>query len=219
MYHVVAVVPPGAPYPGLWVAPRTLAAEVQALAHDGFHAVTLGAVFAAWRHHARLPPHPIVLSFDDGYLGDATHAAPILAAHHWPGVLNLVLHNLGPGNLPRGLVARMAREGWEIDAHTIHHLDLTTLPAAQLRRELVVPRLVIRRDFGQTASFFCYPAGRFDPAVEQAARRAGYTAATTEASGWAARGGDPFALPRVRVNGRDTPRTLLARIRALAPHA
>ncbi len=219
MYHVVSAPPPGTPLPGLWVAPGRFAAEVRALGHAGFHAVTLREVFAAWHGRGSLPPKPLVLSFDDGYLSDATHAAPVLAARHWPGVLNLVLHNLGPRNLPVTLVTRLARRGWEIDSHTVDHLDLTTLAPGTLRHELVASRAFLRRTFGQGVNFFCYPSGRYDPAAERAVRTAGYAGATTEVSGWATPRSDPDALPRIRVNGSDGPGSLLARIRALRPHA
>lgn len=219
MYHVVSAPPPGTPLPGLWVAPGRFSAEVRALGHAGFHAVTLGQVFAAWHDRGSLPPKPLVLSFDDGYLSDATHAAPVLAARHWPGVLNLVLHNLGPRNLPVALVSRLAREGWEIDSHTVHHLDLTTLGPGGVRHELVASRTFLRRTFGQGVDFFCYPAGRYDPAVERAVRAAGYAGATTEVPGWATPRSDADALPRIRVAGSDGPRSLLARIRALRPPA
>ena len=96
MYHVIADPPASAPFPDLYVRRTELREQVRFLAAAGYEAVTLGRVFDAWRGRATLPPRPIVLTFDDGYRSHVTAALPILAAQHWPGVLNLDVSNLAP---------------------------------------------------------------------------------------------------------------------------
>jgi peptidoglycan/xylan/chitin deacetylase (PgdA/CDA1 family) len=212
MYHVIGTPPAGAPYPGLWVAADRFRAQVDALARARFTAVTLDTVLDAWRGRARLPAHPIVLSFDDGYLGQGRIAGPVLAARRWPGVINVVLHNLGtPGGISATRLRALIQAGWELDAHSLTHPDLTTLGPAALRRELAGSRAALRQRFGVAVDAFCYPAGRFDPAVEAAARAAGYRAATTELPGAARPSGDRFALPRIRVDGADTAAAVVAK--------
>ena len=112
--------------------------------------------------------------------------------------------------VPRTLIAA----GWEVDSHTLTHPDLRTLDDAALRRELVESRALLRRDFGVPVAFLCYPAGRYDARVQAAARAAGYQAATTVEPGIASPSTDPFALPRIRVNGTDAPATVLRNVRA-----
>jgi peptidoglycan/xylan/chitin deacetylase (PgdA/CDA1 family) len=216
MYHVIATPPPGAPYPGLFVPVRTFAAQMAALRGAGYHAVTLAAAFAAWRSGAPLPRRPVVLSFDDGYLGDYTHARPVLRRLGWPGVLNLLLHNVQPGDLTARQVRGLIAAGWEVDSHTLTHPDLTTIGAAQLRRELVGSRAAIRRRFGQPADFFTYPAGRYDARVVAAVRAAGYRGALTEDEGYGVPG-EPFVLKRVRVQYGESPAALLAALRSERP--
>ena len=70
MYHVLSPPPANAAYPELYVAPAAFRAEVAWLAAHGYRAVTLQRVFDAWRGAATLPPKPVVLTFDDGYLSD-----------------------------------------------------------------------------------------------------------------------------------------------------
>lgn len=213
MYHVINTAPAGAPYAELWVPAETFAQQMHALRDRGFHAVTLGQVWDYWQKGVALPRKPVVLSFDDGYLSDYTKAMPTLKAMHWPGVLNLVLHNLGPGGLSRHMVGALIAAGWEIDSHTVNHLDLTTLDAAALRHELVDSRARIHRLFGVPVRFFCYPAGRFNATVEAALKQAGYDAATTELPGLA-KPGSPFELARIRVNGTDSANGLVAKLAA-----
>jgi peptidoglycan/xylan/chitin deacetylase (PgdA/CDA1 family) len=94
----------------------------------------------------------------------------------------------------------MIRAGWELAAHTIHHLDLTTLDAAQLRREVAGSRAILRRDYKVPVDNFCYPAGKFNPAVIAAVKAAGYVGATTEIPGYASRS-KPDELDRFEVLG------------------
>ena len=117
----------------------------------------------------------------------------------WPGVLNLELANLRThGGLSPRMVRTMIGDGWEVDSHTLTHPDLTTVSDARLRRELVGSRAELRRRFGVPASFFCYPAGRYNPRVVAAVERAGYRGAVVEGNTLAAKA-QPFELARLEV--------------------
>lgn len=214
MYHVVSTPPPGVPNAALWVSTRLFFEQMHALRAAGYHAVTMAQVWDGWTGRHALVSKPVVVSFDDGYLSQYTHAARVLRAMRWPGVLNLKVGDIGPGGLTKHMVRAMIAAGWEVDAHTITHPDLTTVDAARLRSEVSGSRAILRRDFGVPVAFFCYPSGRFDATVESAVKRAGYLAATTTQPGLAAPGGDPNALPRVRVNGGETAAQLMATLRA-----
>ena len=173
------------------------------LAGAGYEAVTLGRVFDAWRGRATLPPRPIVLTFDDGYRSHVTAALPILAAQHWPGVLNLDVSNLAPswGIGVRG-VRRLIAAGWAIDAHSMTHADLAAASGVALTREVSGSRREILRLFGVLPRFFCYPAGRYDAEAVAAVETAGYEGATTTEPGLA-RPDEPFTLARIRVDRGD----------------
>ena len=215
MYHVLAPPPASAPYPELYVRPSDFRAQVRWLKAHGYQAVTLAQMWAAWHGRVALPRKPIVFSFDDGYLSDVRVALPVLRTAGWRGVLNLEVNNLVPvwGTRPAG-VRKLIHAGWEIDAHTITHPDLTTVDSARLRHEVAGSRADIRRMFHVPVDFFCYPSGRYDSAVVAAVRAAGYEGATTTQPGVARPDGDPFTLPRIRVNGSDGVRGLAAKLGA-----
>lgn len=214
MYHVIATARPGTPYPELWVPEARFRQEMTALARAGYHATTLDRVWRAWHGHGPMPMHPLVVSFDDGYLSHFTRARPDLARLGWPGVLNLEVHNVGPGGLTRRQIRSLLADGWEVDAHTMTHPDLTTVDAARLRHEVAGSRAWIRHAFGIPVDFFCYPAGRYDATVEAAVHAAGYLGATTTDPGRASRHGDPYTLPRLRVTPAMTAADVVARVRA-----
>jgi peptidoglycan/xylan/chitin deacetylase (PgdA/CDA1 family) len=216
MYHVLNAPPANAPYPELYVRPADLAGQVAWLAAHGYHAVTLRRVFDSWRGAAMLPPKPVVLSFDDGYLSDVRTALPVLKARNWPGVLNLEVANLKPvwGIRPPG-VRKLLAAGWELDAHTLTHPDLTQVDPARLHEEVTGSRTAIRKMFHVPVDFFCYPAGRYDAAVIAAVQRAGYLGAMTTNYGLA-KPGELYTLSRIRVSGSDGVKGFAAKLAAFS---
>src|SRR5262249_46825099 len=154
-YHVMANPYRGAPNPSLYVSRHEFVAQMRWLAAHGYRAVKLKQVYDAWHGRATLPPRPIVVSFDDGYRSQYTNALPVLRSHRWPGVLNLEVADTTKswGARPR-MVRAMIRAGWEVDAHTLTHPDLTTLDAAELHRQVAGSRVSIRRTYHVPVDFF-----------------------------------------------------------------
>ena len=203
MYHVIADAPAGAAFPELFVRPSDFAGQMGWLAAHGFHAVTLHRVYEYWLRGTPLPARPIVLTFDDGTLGQDTHALPVLRRLHWPGVLNLKVNALkSKYTMPPWRVREMLGAGWELDAHTITHPDLTHVGSAQLWHEVDGSRVELQQLFHVPVAFFCYPSGRYDQRVVAAVRRAGYLGATTTNYGLG-RPADIYTLGRIRINGSD----------------
>ena len=196
-YHVLGAAPADAPYPGLYVTRPDFHRQMEWLDAHGYEAVTLEAVENAWYDQGTLPAKPIVISFDDGYRPQFTYALPELRKHGWPGLLNLKAEG---SDLYTSNVEAMIGSGWELAAHTIHHLDLTTLDATQLKEEVTGSREILRREYGVPVANFCYPAGRFDGTVIAAVKAAGYAGATTEIPGEANREA-PYELARFEILG------------------
>lgn len=196
-YHVLGAAPADEPYPDLYVSRPDFHKQMNWLDEHNYETVTLEQVEAAWYHGATLPPKPVVVSFDDGYRPQFTYALPELRRHGWAGVLNLKAEgsDLYPSNIEAMIAA-----GWEIAAHTIHHLDLTELGPSQLQEEVAGSRAILRREYGAPVDNFCYPAGRFNATVIAAVEAAGYIGATTEIHGDATRS-HPYELARYEILG------------------
>jgi peptidoglycan/xylan/chitin deacetylase (PgdA/CDA1 family) len=194
-YHVLGHPPAGAPYPELYVGRTDFEKQMDWLEERGYEAVTLEQVQEAWYHGATLPPKPIVLSFDDGYRPQFTFALPTLRKHGWAGLLNL---KAAGSELYESNVKAMIAAGWELAAHTIHHLDLTELGPEELKEEVAGSRKILQEEFNVPVNNFCYPAGKFDETVIKAVEEAGYTGATTEISGFAEKG-KPYELARLEI--------------------
>jgi peptidoglycan/xylan/chitin deacetylase (PgdA/CDA1 family) len=203
MYHVINPPPAGAPYPGLYVPTEEFAEQMQALAHAGFHAITLDQLWANWKEGAPLPAgKPIVLTFDNGYQSQYTNALPVSQG------------GLSPEQV-HGLIAA----GWELDTQGFSHADLTTLDPAELHYQVAVARAEVERLYHVPVNWFCYPSGQYDAAVLAVVRAAGYRGSTTVVPGWAEPGGDPDRLPRLRVLGGTDGGQLLGELAAIRDDA
>jgi peptidoglycan/xylan/chitin deacetylase (PgdA/CDA1 family) len=215
MYHVIAPPPPGAPFPGLYVAPSEFTAQMRALKSAGWNAVTLDQVEAYWRRGTPLPVgKAIVLSFDNGYQSQYTQALPVLRQLGWVGNENMQLTGLPPsqGGLGDAQIRGLIAAGWELDTQGFSHADLIALDPQQLHYQVAVARTVLQQRYHVPVNWFCYPSGHYDATVVAAVKAAGYRGSTTVVPGWAHPVDDPFRLHRLRVLGGTTPEQLLALI-------
>jgi peptidoglycan/xylan/chitin deacetylase (PgdA/CDA1 family) len=134
------------------------------LRSQGYVGVSLNQVYDAWFKSGELPEKPVVISFDDGYRSQYVYARPELRKLGWPGDLSAIAGRIGQPNaeLSNGMVRTLINDGWELDSHTINHVDVAQASGAQLQSEVAGSRLMLQRRFHQPINFFCYPAGRYD---------------------------------------------------------
>jgi len=217
-YHVINSAPAaGSGSPSLYVPTAEFMAQMRALKAAGWRAVTLDELEAFWTRGKPLGTgKPIVITFDDGYASHYANALPILRQLGWVGVEDLEVNGLPPsdGGLTDSQVRGLVAAGWELDSEGMAQADLTTLDPLQLAEQVTTARQTLRGRYGVAANWFCYPVGHYDAAVLAAARAAGFTGATTTASGWASPQSDRFRLPRLEVAGGTSPSSLLAQIAA-----
>lgn len=226
-YHAVEDSPMSQALTPYCVSPPNFERQLEALLGAGFTFVTADEVIAHLDGRP-LPPHSVLLTFDDAYQSVADQAAPITARLGIPAVVCVVTSQLGganvwdsgfPGARPRLLGAdrlhELTRLGWEVASHTRTHAHLTTLRPAALADELVRSRYELEDAGLPSPRLLAYPYGEHDWRVRTLARRAGYDAAL------AIGGPQPFptasarfALPRIEVD-RDTP---AARLPELVRH-
>jgi peptidoglycan/xylan/chitin deacetylase (PgdA/CDA1 family) len=95
-----------------------------------------------------------------------------------------------------------ATPGITLGAHTWSHPSLPALSAEELEDEMARPLAWLRERFAGVLPWLSYPYGHTSPAVEDAARRAGYRGAFRVDGGWMPR--DPaglrlHALPRSNI--------------------
>lgn len=99
-------------------------------------------------------------------------------------------------------VRQMAKAGMTIGSHTASHQILASATPEEVEQELVISRLKIERETGESCWCFAYPNGEtgdFRASDKVALQAAGYLCAFTQIPGFITVTSDQFALPRVPV--------------------
>jgi peptidoglycan/xylan/chitin deacetylase (PgdA/CDA1 family) len=204
MYHYIRYYndPRDAVGDDLSVNPDAFRAQMDYLKANDYHPIDFNDLRGYLHGTQVLPSRPVILTFDDGYADFYTTAYPVLEQHDFKAVSYVVPGFLGHGGyMTPGEVLELDRDGIQIASHTWSHRDLTTLPPDQLNAELRNSKAYLEQLIGHPVVDFCYPSGRFNPAVEQAVTDTGYQTATTTQLGYTHSLGDAITWARVRVHG------------------
>jgi len=182
----------------------------------GYHAVALEHVADWLRGDAELPPRPVVITFDDGFLDAATHAPPVLRRYGFSAIFYVVAGLIGEQSAwlraERGFespmvdwarLTRLQEDGLAIGSHAVSHPRLGTLSDADCRAELVDARRILEQRLGAAVEHLAYPFGNWNARVRSIARDAGYATACTTDIALATATDDALSLPRVPVIGTE----------------
>jgi peptidoglycan/xylan/chitin deacetylase (PgdA/CDA1 family) len=195
----------------LKVDPANFLAELQALHDSGYHTISEAQLFNALYKGAPLPPKPVIISVDDGYIDDVRTILPDLQRL---GMIATFFVNTGrmaePGFLNADQIRQLDRAGMDVGDHTAHHVDLRLLSGSELAAETSGSRHVLESVLGHPVYFFAYPFGAYNGAVVSAVRAAGFTMAYTTEGGTTESTASPLTWPRVHVGRSETPTGLVA---------
>jgi peptidoglycan/xylan/chitin deacetylase (PgdA/CDA1 family) len=163
------------------VTPENFAAQLDYLQQNGYQVIPLAQLLDAVEGRGVLPPRPVIITVDDGWLCAYTHIAPELRSRGMPFTLFVYPKIVGNGAhaVTWKQVEELAREGVDVESHALTHPFLTKLDAPSLARELTESCAAIARHTGKPVRFLSYPYGDYNPAVMDAASRAGYDGAVT----------------------------------------
>jgi peptidoglycan/xylan/chitin deacetylase (PgdA/CDA1 family) len=167
----------------------------------GYRSAAPAALAAALEAGAPLPPRTVVITFDDGYLDTLTVALPLLreagftaTCYFVPGAIGRVSEWTEPAPLMDWAGIRAWRAaGMEVGAHSVTHVDLTTLGPAALKDEVAGARACLEDRLGSAVTSFAYPFNRADHRTIHAVAAAGYTNAVAGPEPRRS----PYALSRV----------------------
>ena len=221
MYHRIAVLQGDEPAvtQSLTVDPGEFRLQMQWLQEHGYTSITQLQLFKALEEGASLPEKPIMLTFDDGYRGIATIAAPIMKQAGFIGTAYVITDRIAtnPKRAPTWLTWTQLRileqRGWDIGSHTVSHTEIPHMSETAALRTLRASRFALERHLGHPVQWFCYPAGAVDAKSVDWVRKAGYVLATTTQEGDVHSAADPLRLSRVRVSNTTGVRGLAAVLR------
>ena len=183
---------------------------------QGYASINMTELFDALYYGKTLPPHPMILTFDDGYEDMYTDAVPALLAHHFRGVFYIITGMIGGRYMTWNQVRTLDEYGMQIASHTVHHINIGQPPAyTSTQQELLDSKNTLQAQLSKPVQFFCYPTGEpfhNDTYYEQQQVLAdlladGYIGATLDPfsfDGTIQDAQTPYQLPRVRVNGGES---------------
>jgi peptidoglycan/xylan/chitin deacetylase (PgdA/CDA1 family) len=197
LYHAVTEQPP-AGLERFTVHPARFAEHLGCLRDSGRAGLTVPELAACLEGRARLPPRPVLVTFDDGY-ADFLDAAERLTAAGFPSTLYVTTGQLGAaGMLTRGQL-RLLGGTVEVGAHSRSHPRLDELPADRLRDEVHGSKADLEEVLQRPARSFAYPHGGHDRRVRQAVVDAGFGSAAAVKNAFSHDRDDPFAIARITV--------------------
>ena len=152
-------------------------AQMEKLDYWGYETVSIEQIVDHIKKGSDLPPRPIVISFDDGYLDVFVNAYPIMERYGQTGSVFIVANRLNSaGFLQEKELEELIDNGWEVGSHSMTHTDLT-LDHALARPEILQSRLNLENALGIKISSFAYPFGTNDWYVSRKVYDYGYQSA------------------------------------------
>jgi len=215
MYHAIGSShEPASPY----VLPADrFAAQMTWLKKMGYHPISLKQ-FLACQHECRpIPVRSVVITFDDGYADNYTHAYPVLQKHNIPATIFLVSGYIGLTNewdemkwlarrplMSWAQVISLVQQGIQFGAHTCTHPLLTAVSPTQAEEEIAVSRRQLEERLGIPIDLFAYPYGEYDPTIQTMVQQAGFAASCTVDVGLNTLITPAFSLRRAEIQGTDS---------------
>ena len=185
------------------------ARQMAFLKKEGYRTVTMKELLKFIDYQEPLPRKAVAITIDDGYRSVYDLAYSVLKKYDFTATLFIYTDFID--NSPNALTWEQLREltqaGFEVEAHTITHADLTLKRQGEsqanylqrLRRELQVPRELIRKHLGQNPVWLAYPYGRWNNLVVSMAMEAGYRGGVTVTRGVTPFFANPFKVGRNQV--------------------
>lgn len=194
------------------IEPHIFRRQMAALAECGYKPVTLTDLAAWARGTHELPNRAVVLTFDDGFNDFATVAFPELQARGWTATVFLPAGKMGGTDdwqtstsyapsrplMTWKTVADLARLGVDFGGHGVSHTDLTSLPLAAMREEVVTCQRMIEEFAGCRVTSFAPAYGKITPAIRAEVRHH-YLASVGTVMAQVRRTSDVYDLPRIEM--------------------
>jgi peptidoglycan/xylan/chitin deacetylase (PgdA/CDA1 family) len=115
-------------------------------------------------------------SWDDGHPLDL-RTAELLARYGLTGTFYVPMESEKETMAPTTI--RQISSLFEVGAHTLYHVDLSTVSDRRAREEIMGSKAWIEDITGKRCAMFCFPKGHFRRRHLQFVKEAGYTGART----------------------------------------
>lgn len=190
-YH--RIFPAGKRKCSLFVPPEMFEKQLNYYLKNKYQNITLGQYYNLWES-GKLDDRKkyFAITFDDGYQDNYYNAWPLLQKYKlkatifvttgyinknepfWFDLKNFTEFQKEDYCLTEGQIKELAAAGMEFGSHTVDHYELTSLDVAQLKHQLRDSKKTLEKIIDKRVEVICYPRGKADLPVIDAAAEAGY---------------------------------------------
>lgn len=168
MYHDI-VATPAEQVAGSDVLVGTFKAEMQMLKGRGYTTITLDELHEAMLGNFTLPERSVLITFDDGYIGDLKFAYPYLKEQEMKAAFFVHTNYVGTQTEKLHMSWDQLRTIdadplFKVMSHTLTHADLPSLTMDLLIKEVRDSRAMVELMLGGSRPYFAYPYGKHGPA-------------------------------------------------------
>jgi len=206
MYHHVGEPPPGADAirRDLTVSPSQFEAQLAYLSEEGYQTIHLSDLIVHLQMGRRLPPKPVVITFDDGYRDAFTNAYPLLKEYGFVATFFIITRLADEGRedyLSWAEIKALHAAVMEIGSHTYTHPDLRGQPYDYVVWQVLGSKEAIEARIKEPVRLFSHPSGKYDQQVVEVLKSTGFWGAVAISQGAHQFSDRTFELQRMRVRG------------------
>ena len=201
MYHHVAKIDKAEPN---WVSPENFEYQMAFLKKHGFRVISLDQLADAIKSKRRVSRKSVVLTFDDGYEDNYTHAYPILKKYGFTATIFLISGAVDQEKfLTTKQALQMHTDHISFGSHTRTHVYLPSESRERQADEIVNSKKILEKKLGFSMASFSYPNGGFSEDIKSIVKLAGYKEACVTNRGYNRLNKDVYELHRVRFSDQD----------------
>lgn len=156
-------------------------AQMEYLYNAGYTTISPNQLVDYLQDGTELPPNPVLITFDDGYVDNYNVAYPILQKYNFAATIFLITDFVGNNGryLSWKQVKEMHDHGFSFQSHTLNHIILADASDDEIRFQLTKSREGIEWRLKEKVEYLAYPGGAYDQRTIELAKQAGYRAAFT----------------------------------------
>jgi peptidoglycan/xylan/chitin deacetylase (PgdA/CDA1 family) len=164
----------------------------------------------------RLPPRPVMITFDDNNAEQYAEAAPLLEKYGYRGAFFIMTVTIGKRYYMSAPELRdLEARGHVIGGHTWDHRDMAILEPEELQKQLDDSESDLQDALGHKPLFVSYPYGGYTQAVVAELQKRGYHGAFRLDNADDPPVDPPFMIPRAIIPGAWTLDEFAARVREM----
>lgn len=150
--------------------------QMKYLKDNGYTTISFSGIKNYLNSSYDLPPHPVILTFDDGRIDNYYNVFPVFEKYGLKATFFIVTDFVGKmGYLNWDQIYKMSLSGMEIQSHTHKHRNLSELSKKEILEDLALSKEILEQRINKKIDVLALPYGRGDnKSVKEIALSLGY---------------------------------------------